>query len=338
MLCSAVASTIAMLSVFMPQTSSDGMLESIRDSFQLRSKTQSAVIVYDATLFYSKNAFAGVPGLTQPEHDLRGDVADCRIEISGGMIRNEFILVSIETWLETGKNPRFISTFDDTDSMQWNAEIANRPQTGNIYASMEYKDRESGYLAPVLLLYRWNALDGFNIDFNRLKLSPTRSIYKETECCVLSTPIGDGIQRELWVDLSHDHNLRRFVEYDRLGKIRFELGLDYGPNGDHPESWIASHYRNESLSSAIEGSVKRWETDIPVRSERFRIEFPVGTVVYNEKTKQHFEVLPNGGKRDVWDKGQKKLVSEKFGTVKILCGLMVPIVLMLFWRRYYKSR
>jgi len=228
----------------------------------------------------SRDPSAPFPGSDQRhvvERELSWDGGNCRATLVSPYLNENL----------PGKTWTFIETYD--------GKLRN---TMNLSAKLDYGSggiHEKGQglivataLFPLVLNYRifTNSLsphdpDGFRVVRRNVPIG-------ELKCVLVEEPPKPGSQSraEFWLDPGNQYRIVRHQAYVELTQPLSRIDIDYQEVDDPGVRWLPSQWQ-ETRTGHISGSaVTRlvdYELNPAIPAEEFRIDFPVGTIVYDDR-------------------------------------------------------
>ncbi len=176
---------------------------------------------------------------------------------------------------------------------------------GTVFADATYKDLRNIHIRALLLSFRPLHCDTPLWETERLQLDPQpRRVAADAECIALSYKSPSGTLTRRWVDpvrgfiviqeTSHYPDGQRFSQVD----IHYSKDPDFG--------WIPSAWEG-SLFGAGSGRVLQtsdsivtdYALNVPIPDHTFRIDFPIGTFVHDQKRAESYVVQEGARKRFV---------------------------------------
>ncbi len=102
-------------------------------------------------------------------------------------------------------------------------------------------------------------------------------------------------QRHFWVDVDRDWLIVRFdVMFSQNETTQRRLDIDYREDPEHgwvPNSWTMSRIaRSGDLRWSFEATVTEYEINPQIPNTEFQFEFPKGTLVYDARNGDYYEV------------------------------------------------
>lgn len=144
--------------------------------------------------------------------------------------------------------------------------------------------------SPVLRVY----------DIQEMRLTGQRDLVDGRPCLHLVTKKGPQTFQNYWVDPAREFVLTRVLEMHE-GKVLLKADLRYKPHpvaGWVPDAWDLVSYNNKgSLNKSQRGIVTECDLNADVPASQFDIDFPEGTMVYDERTRKSHVVQKGGRKR-----------------------------------------
>jgi outer membrane lipoprotein-sorting protein len=105
----------------------------------------------------------------------------------------------------------------------------------------------------------------------------------------------DGRNRA-WVDPERDYVVVRWELIRPDGTVILRTRLQYAEDDDHgwvPSGWELSMLDAEgNAGETYEATIRDYEIGLELTRDDFRIRFPIGTTVYDDRTKEFYVVQP----------------------------------------------
>ncbi|MCI0684464.1 MAG: hypothetical protein L0Y71_20320 [Gemmataceae bacterium] len=213
-------------------------------------------------------------------------------------------------WLPGASEPNSQSsnTVFDGEATQcfWPSGSTKWPVGHLLSPKRKFIEASNYHTWPVLMTYR-NLLAGMQlISFDSFREAETNSTVNGRRCIVLDElPLpGKDRRRTLWIDTERDFTLARF-EASVDGRPIHRIEVEYIQDKEHgwiPHSWRITELNSDlSLNRSFSAKVSKWSLNVPLPEGEFRIEFPEGTVVRDERQgqPQTYVVRKEGKKRPV---------------------------------------
>lgn len=218
------------------------------------------------------------------------------LELSGLKVRYETMAASFRG-TDNGAGVPHVTAFDGKE-LYWLSERSGRPDrqsTGTVGTADAFDSWNNIHILP--LMYAFRPLHPTVLgEAARWSLLDMRETISGQDCIVLRMHRDDGDQViTVYLSAAHLCPIRVTMATDEIMGVKIDMA--YNENGlvDHvPTQWIAEmHSRNGLLESSVNYLIKaELGPDLP--DDRFRIDFPVGTIVTNRKTDKSVRVQPNG--------------------------------------------
>ena len=196
-----------------------------------------------------------------------------------------------------------------------------------------------------------------------LQLTPQRGRIGNQEYLIL-THLRRG--STLWIDPDNDFSVVRSIGKYGDGTMATQLDIRYENDAPHrwiPTSWTAWCFGDSSLpdefqwDKQLESRMESYTLNPSLTAKDFDVEFPVGTVVTDERDRERSWVVePSGRRRDLsaFDLAARRakmaeVVPSPFPVRetpppartriwKVCLGLLVPLVILLLWRRSRRNQ
>jgi hypothetical protein len=125
----------------------------------------------------------------------------------------------------------------------------------------------------------------------------------EVACVLIENSFRNGYPGvQWWLDPRHEFALQR-IRLSREDKLVMQVDIDYREHAQFgwvPQHWAASWYVPETgrLRESFDVSITRFTLNEPIDADRFRVDYPVGTIVQeNGMDESHTYLALAGGKR-----------------------------------------
>jgi hypothetical protein len=109
--------------------------------------------------------------------------------------------------------------------------------------------------------------------------------------------VGDG-EASYWIDPNAGFAIRRMV-FDRTSG-QMELNITHDPDGQAIRSWtMTEHWPKGELRRTWEVQIKDWTLPVSIPDDEFKLTFPPGTLVHDNRNGKQFRVEEDGAMVDV---------------------------------------
>lgn len=257
------------------------------------------------------------------------------------------------------RDDHYIAVFDGkTSTCFW--PLGEYP-SAVIRKEVTHAEVQNVHAQPVLLNVRVSLIA--KDFFEKLSANEMREegFIDKTPCFVVEEPVTDEHQlaRGMWFEKSN--LLIRRVTFSKKGTILLQIDMEYPetPVAHIPKGWRI--VRRDSTGSLVQSSAAHIETaefNKPVSDSEFRVEFPVGTWVRDQRTKSGFSnstqyiVTEGSSKRPIlredlgasYDQLRKSRPGEAFkvdagsGNLVIYGGVVVGVLALIVIGLVYKTR
>lgn len=225
------------------------------------------------------------------------------------------------------ENREYISVTDGDQQKSFygkdNKSDENRyPPLGFINKENALPEMNTIHLRPLLFLYRAFASD-IASTLDLAKFSPKGNIIiAERECLLLERIEGGEEKQELVIDMNRECiplRLRRLLrERSKAEDDWFATSLieiDYGDRGNghwRPVGWKTSILGDGGkVREQMKAIIKKFQINADIPDSVFSFDFPVGSIVRNWKTDEHYLIRSGGEKRYITEAESDARVSYK---------------------------
>jgi hypothetical protein len=243
-----------------------------------------------------------------------------------------------------------LATFDGTDNMNLlTSSMKDKHPIGSIVNPPESPIAPYNVYRPILWHYRASKTElgrGDNAD-KVVDTGDTGTI--EGRNCQIFQQQGRRVQ-QYWVDIRRKACLMRYVwlNNDRTPHMTIDISYtDDATHGPVPTKWTVRQYEQGAvLAQQEEVKVSSYELNTAIDADEFRITFPVGAVVTDQRTSELFIVREGGKKRPISPREQSSGISyqqllnsepdEAFGGGRstlaiVMLVLTVFVIIVLIW-------
>jgi hypothetical protein len=163
------------------------------------------------------------------------------------------------------------------------------------------------------------------------------SINDNTTIVVLQDTAGGT---EWWVRPDLDYSIvRRAARDPSTGKLRFEVNVRYTADDDVgwiPDGWTERVYLGDELHSHADIRVAGYSINPDIPAAEFQLEFPVGTIVWDNTTSTRYRQLVGGARGSVEETTESEskemsasrlTVSGTFAVASVIAAILAVVVL-----------
>jgi hypothetical protein len=241
----------------------------------------------------------------------------------------------------------YISVFDGKDDKCYESESADGAHGVGLHklgfirrtALREEKggDVADYHLWPVLLTYRALHSEMGRFQLNEWTMTGEKGVVQGRECVILKKKPHQGITETCWVDVERECAIARY-EITVHGNLL--LRIDVTSKQDPSYGWLPFSWRITKLfpetSKLAESSVARvTENNIgmPLQPHLFRLDFPPGTVVWDDKEGINYVALKAGDRRIITKEERRcgATYEQLLATESGMAGLPPERTLRRFW-------
>jgi hypothetical protein len=194
-----------------------------------------------------------------------------------------------------------LATFDGVETMKLNTTtVIDTPPNGIILERPESPMAAFNLYRPLLWHYRITQTElGGSLGADELMDTGDTGTIDGRQCVIFQQQ-GRRIQ-QYWVELGQKSCLRRYIWLNSDRTPQMSIDISYSNDSEHgpiPEKWMIRQYEEDSqIAQQEEVLVRTSELNANIDSSEFRIEFPVGTMVQDERARNHYIVRAGGAKR-----------------------------------------
>jgi hypothetical protein len=193
----------------------------------------------------------------------------------------------------------YVCVFDGLEARSLWEKTVSDYSSGTIFRQKRHPEAVAVPLAPIALAYR--PMDNPNgpIQFTRQSIrdSCRRDMFRGKEMLKISQTEGN-LMCEAWIDPSAAFSVARFVVSSE-GRTLWEANVEHDARGN-PEAWTIQHWlKNAELLESYDARVTKVVINPKIPADRFVIDFPPATGVYDQRTKKHFLIKASGERREV---------------------------------------
>jgi hypothetical protein len=193
----------------------------------------------------------------------------------------------------------YVSVFDGQEAQSlWKKSINGYP-SGTIFREKRHSEAVAVPSAPILLAYRPMDNPNAPIQFTpqSLRDSCKRVTFRGKEMLKVSQSHGN-LMCEAWVDSSASFSVARFV-LSSEGRTQWEANVEHDARGN-PTAWTLQFWSKKAeLVESYDARVTSCVINPMIPADRFSIDFPPDTAVYDQRTNKQFIVRANGDPREV---------------------------------------
>jgi hypothetical protein len=206
---------------------------------------------------------------------------------------------------------KYVSVYNDGNSNRafYGESDGKVHPIGFVAAGKKSQDWDNDHIAPVLMAYR-----PFHPEIGRFrgtgwKLLEEPGIVQGGVCKILERIAGER-KDQVWVDPEREFVISRLLQY-MSGALVFQLDMSYekDANSWYPTRWTSMVFLGGRVSQSSAAIVKRHSLNLPLTTEDFAFEFPVGTEVVDRSRKEsrlHYIIREDGEKRIITEEEQRR--------------------------------
>jgi len=202
--------------------------------------------------------------------------------------------------------------FTDNGAGEWR-ELYHPSERFNFPTGL-IEERQWGRREFIPLLLCFGRMMGRSaIDRARVQIADTQyQLNKGRGVLVEETESPQSRKRSFVFDPALAYSLVRLIVTDRSGTPDYEFDIRYQKSAEGvyvPQSWTYVLFKPDGTVSCLkEARVTRYALNPEVPEETFLLEFPVGTSVYDAKTRERFIQRANGRRRVITPAEEQALV------------------------------
>ena len=106
----------------------------------------------------------------------------------------------------------------------------------------------------------------------------------------------DPVVNRYWVDIARRGLILKHAEIVS-GRTSAEMTITY--KDDAQSGWVPASWEGRCLKSPISASVLKFTLNKPIAADLFAIEYPPGTVVFDQDQRKQWRILADGTKEQV---------------------------------------
>lgn len=194
-----------------------------------------------------------------------------------------------------------LTTFDGTVGMSMTTHTAEElyPK-GRIFAEAESLARTTLYL-PLVWHYRASQTDLLSLPGDGLINTGDTGVSAGRRCQIFQEK--GGRRQQFWSDPERNYCIARYRWLLSGGTPHTTIDIEYTDDpaqGPVPTQWTVREFDSDgSLMQQEDAKVTSYEINKEIPADEFRIAFPVGTYVSDQRTRERYIVREDGQKRPV---------------------------------------
>jgi hypothetical protein len=110
------------------------------------------------------------------------------------------------------------------------------------------------------------------------------------------------MKMEYWVDPANEYRVVRTISRFDNGQPRMQIDINYDPLKQSATimDWTITRFEPDGRVRQVKNSlVTEYELNSPISADQFRIEFPAGVHLIDERSGKSSIVLTSGAKREI---------------------------------------